>query len=53
MTREYDTIAQLWKSFHVLMRDAGKEVDEENSQLGLPGTGGHVVNAAKPNEKAS
>jgi len=52
MTREYDTIAALWKSFHELMRSSSEEEDGVERQIGLPGTGGHVV-AAKPNDKAS
>ncbi|KIY46578.1 DASH outer kinetochore protein [Fistulina hepatica ATCC 64428] len=43
MSREYSTIAELWKTFHDMMRasgDAGASVD--TSQVGLPGTGGHV-----------
>jgi len=51
MTKEYDTIAELWKSFHVLMRDSSKEEEDgEERPIGLPGTGGYVV-TAKPNEK--
>ena len=44
MTKEYDTIAALWNSFHELMRqpDAGDDTMDENSH-GLPGTGGHTV----------
>ncbi|KAF5345537.1 hypothetical protein D9758_011999 [Tetrapyrgos nigripes] len=45
MTREYDTIATLWKTFHELMKDsaAGTEEDTTMDTHGLPGTGGHVV----------
>jgi DASH complex subunit DAD1 len=50
MTREYETIAQLWKSFHILMRDSGGGEEGEEDQVGLPGTGGHVV-AANTNKK--
>ncbi|KAG6820175.1 hypothetical protein H0H93_004306 [Arthromyces matolae] len=45
MTKEYDTIAELWQSFYRLMRgptSAGED-DREEKMLGLPGTGGHVV----------
>lgn len=46
MTREYETIAALWQSFHELMRgqkdDHTSNSDEEPVQ-GLPGTGGHVI----------
>ncbi|KAG6896273.1 hypothetical protein C0992_009396 [Termitomyces sp. T32_za158] len=42
MTKEYDTIAELWQSFYQLMR--GPLTDEDQSEtMGLPGTGGHVV----------
>ena len=47
MTREYETIATLWQSFHELMR--GQKDDEEEASTvqtkGLPGTGGHVLAA--------
>jgi len=46
MTREYETIADLWQSFHELM--GGNGVDstaDEEVQGGLPGTGGHVLHA--------
>jgi DASH complex subunit DAD1 len=45
MTKEYHTIAELWHSFHVLMRNSGQADDEEAEEQapGLPGTGGHVV----------
>ncbi|KAI0372235.1 hypothetical protein BV20DRAFT_1120049 [Pilatotrama ljubarskyi] len=49
MTREYETIAALWQSFHELMRghhDEG-EVSGEAEPQGLPGTGGHVLTASK------
>ncbi|KAK0464557.1 DASH complex subunit Dad1-domain-containing protein [Desarmillaria tabescens] len=44
MTKEYDTIAALWKSFYELMRqsDAGDTSVDERSH-GLPGTGGHTI----------
>lgn len=47
MTREYETIASLWHSFHMLMR---RQKDEDGlsgpvdaQPQGLPGTGGHVL----------
>lgn len=43
MTREYDTIASLWGSFHELMKGQKDVVSLEEQPLGLPGTGGHVV----------
>ncbi|KAI8986094.1 DASH complex subunit Dad1-domain-containing protein [Trametes punicea] len=49
MTREYETIAALWQSFHELMRghrDEG-DVSAEAEPHGLPGTGGHVLAASK------
>ncbi|EMD39991.1 hypothetical protein CERSUDRAFT_132748, partial [Gelatoporia subvermispora B] len=44
MTREYETIAALWQTFHELMRGQKEEgaAVQEQSQ-GLPGTGGHVL----------
>jgi len=45
MTKEYDNIAALWSSFYQLMNapaDEGKD-GEEAGQLGLPGTGTHIV----------
>jgi len=49
MTREYETIAALWQSFHELMRGQKDELDESSTEhaQGLPGTGGHVI-ATKP-----
>ena len=50
MTREYETIAALWQSFHELMRghrDDGDVSGEAEQAHGLPGTGGHVLVAAK------
>ncbi len=48
MTREYDTIAALWRSFQ-LMRNSGSAIndteDTDTAQGGLPGTGTHVVAA--------
>ncbi|KAI0075073.1 DASH outer kinetochore protein [Panus rudis PR-1116 ss-1] len=44
MTREYETIAELWQSFQDLMRGHSGSVSEEQQQMpGLPGTGGHVI----------
>ncbi|KAF9464142.1 hypothetical protein BDZ94DRAFT_1257095 [Collybia nuda] len=44
MTKEYDTIAALWLSFYQLMRGPGvDDKDGEESPVGLPGTGGHIV----------
>ncbi|KAJ2927513.1 hypothetical protein H1R20_g1728, partial [Candolleomyces eurysporus] len=47
MTKEYETIASLWQTFHDLMRtfsqpDADADSPEQ-AAAGLPGTGGHVV----------
>nr|VWO94818.1 N/A [Ganoderma boninense] len=51
MTREYETIASLWQSFHELMRGHHDEGDlsseAEQQPHGLPGTGGHVLVASK------
>ena len=49
MTREYETIAELWHSFHTLMRNQkdDESVDEGQPQ-GLPGTGGHVLAQSNP-----
>ncbi|KAH8104490.1 DASH outer kinetochore protein [Cristinia sonorae] len=44
MTREYETIASLWQSFHELMRGQKDESTTEGEEVqGLPGTGGHVI----------
>jgi len=43
MTKEYETIAALWKTFQHLMRGPGNDEGEEKQIAGLPGTGGHVV----------
>ncbi|KAG6910683.1 hypothetical protein DXG01_008727 [Tephrocybe rancida] len=45
MTKEYDTIAELWESFYRLMRGPTTSEDDsrEEQMPGLPGTGGHVV----------
>ena len=49
MTREYETIAALWNSFHMLMRrqkeDEGLAGSVDTQPQGLPGTGGHVLKA--------
>ncbi|CCM01892.1 uncharacterized protein FIBRA_03963 [Fibroporia radiculosa] len=47
MTREYETIAALWQSFHDLMRGQQDEPSELSTEQpkGLPGTGGHVLTA--------
>ncbi|KAJ3859969.1 DASH outer kinetochore protein [Lentinula novae-zelandiae] len=46
MTREYETIAALWRCFHDLMKQS--DLPEGNTTMeekppGLPGTGGHVL----------
>ena len=47
MTREYETIASLWNSFHVLMRrqkvEEGLAGSVDAQPQGMPGTGGHVL----------
>ncbi|KAJ3558905.1 hypothetical protein NM688_g657 [Phlebia brevispora] len=47
MTREYGTIAELWHSFHMLMRrqkeEEGLASSSDAQPQGLPGTGGHVL----------
>lgn len=44
MTREYETIAELWHSFHTLMRNQKEEESVvEGQPQGLPGTGGHIL----------
>ncbi|EKM49577.1 uncharacterized protein PHACADRAFT_154039 [Phanerochaete carnosa HHB-10118-sp] len=48
MTREYETIAELWHSFHVLMRNQKEEEPAEGQPQGLPGTGGHVLRQSNP-----
>ena len=40
MTREYETIASLWQSFHELMRGQNQMPDDPRT---VPGTGAHVV----------
>ncbi|KAI9568399.1 hypothetical protein HD554DRAFT_2099917 [Boletus coccyginus] len=43
MTREYDTIASLWQSFHELMRGQNQPPDDPRT---VPGTGAHVVSTS-------
>ena len=51
MTKEYETIASLWSSFHELMRgQKGDASTMEEQPPGLPGTGGHVVASKQTNE---
>lgn len=56
MTKEYDTIAALWRSFFELMRNSGSAEtdadDMDGAQGGLPGTGTHVV-AARQSQGAA
>ncbi|KAF8558381.1 DASH outer kinetochore protein [Imleria badia] len=40
MTREYETIASLWQSFHELMRGQNQLPDDPRT---VPGTGAHIV----------
>jgi len=47
MTKEYETIATLWNSFHELMRGQRAGDVSEDPGPGLPGTGGHTV-SSKP-----
>jgi DASH complex subunit DAD1 len=47
MTREYETIAALWNSFHELMQGQRAGDVSEDKGPGLPGTGGHTV-SSKP-----
>jgi len=51
MTREYDSIAELWARFHELMKGQKDEVSLEEQPLGLPGTGGHVVSSKQGSGK--
>lgn len=53
MTREYDSIADLWARFHELMKGQKGDVVslEEEQPLGLPGTGGHVVSSKQGSGK--
>ncbi|KIP08974.1 hypothetical protein PHLGIDRAFT_68489 [Phlebiopsis gigantea 11061_1 CR5-6] len=50
MTREYETIAALWHSFHLLMRSQKEDESTEGQHQGLPGTGGHVLNQPSAEE---
>lgn len=46
MTREYETVADLWRRFHDLMKQSDLpdgDTTMEEQPPGLPGTGGHVV----------
>lgn len=54
MTREYETIAELWQSFQDLMRGQPNEgiVSKQEQMQGLPGTGGHVLVAESERERA-
>lgn len=42
MKKEFATIADLWASFHEVMRDLQPEIDLREGE-GVPGTGGTVV----------
>ncbi|KAH7885087.1 hypothetical protein F5I97DRAFT_1328741 [Phlebopus sp. FC_14] len=44
MTREYETIAALWKSFHELMRSHNEPLGDHNRAV--PGTGAHIVSTS-------
>lgn len=50
MTKEYQTIASLWSSFHDLMRiqgdPAGQSATPQLPVIGLPGTGSHLVSSS-------
>ncbi|KAK7682389.1 hypothetical protein QCA50_014594 [Cerrena zonata] len=53
MTREYETIAELWQSFQDLMRGRPSDThipSPEPSAQGLPGTGGHVLTTSGKEE---
>ena len=47
MTKEYESTAALWHSFHMLMRrqkdDEGLASTVDTQPQGLPGTGGHTL----------
>ncbi|KAI0300245.1 DASH outer kinetochore protein, partial [Russula brevipes] len=47
ITREYDTVAGLWRQVHELMKRQTDVMSLEEQPLGLPGTGGHVVSSKK------
>jgi len=51
MTREYETIAALWRSFYDLMSGGTSDVGDatEEHGPGFPGTGGHLVKQALQN----
>jgi len=46
MRKEFATIAELWQSFHEVMRDQRPEIELRDGD-GLPGTGSHVVRGNK------
>ncbi|KAI0801749.1 hypothetical protein BC629DRAFT_135219 [Irpex lacteus] len=54
-TREYETIAALWHSFHSLMRSMKDDEEGQDSQTqsqnGVPGTGGHVLKQQSTSEQ--
>ncbi|KAJ3776720.1 DASH complex subunit Dad1-domain-containing protein [Lentinula raphanica] len=46
MTREYETVAALWRCFYNLMKQSDLpegNITMEEKPLGLPGTGSHVI----------
>ncbi|KAJ3975231.1 DASH complex subunit Dad1-domain-containing protein [Lentinula raphanica] len=46
MTREYETVAALWRCFYHLMKQSDSpegNITMEEKPPGLPGTGGHVI----------
>ncbi|KAJ3725193.1 DASH complex subunit Dad1-domain-containing protein [Lentinula raphanica] len=46
MTREYETVAALWRCFYDLMKQSDLpegNITMEEKPPGLPGTGGHVI----------
>ena len=47
MTREYDSIATLWDTFHRLMRT---QREDDTNAPALPGTGSHVLAATTDTE---
>ncbi len=51
MTREHDSIAELWARFHELMKGQKDVVSLEEQPLGLPGTGGHIVSSKQGSGK--
>ena len=47
MTKEYQTIASLWSSFHDLARIKGDPAGQSVTPVaGLPGTGSHLVSSS-------